>query len=431
MKPAPRTRRSGRRSLTAKQAGLTLAIALLLSIIAGAAELAFDVRSMRQEVVEDTRYRLDLIHGTAAEAAFQLNPDLAAQVSEGLFSGGRVDSVMISDDFGRTMATRQREALAEESQLAHTLFGDIVDYRQTLFYQAAPDAPPTAVGEISLTLALDSLGRDFTDRSLLIFTLGVSKALAIAALLALVFHWFVTRPLLQVHAAIASTDPRQPGQWPKPRMKHHDNDELGHLVESVDELLQAFQQGLDQRDQLHQISTMDGLTGIANRRHLDAFLTREWRRAKRYGHPVSVVFLDIDHFKEFNDQYGHVVGDDTLRAVAEVLAGVVHRASDLVARYGGEEFVCVLPDTGLEGAMRVAARIQQGIHELDILHAHSTCAGHVTASFGVACSEPNESDTSWEALLAEADRQLYRAKRLGRDRIVSAQDCATESGTGR
>ncbi|WP_111415376.1 GGDEF domain-containing protein [Billgrantia lactosivorans] len=417
--PSGRRRPSGRRSLTAKQAGLTLAIALLLSFLAGVIELAVDASAMRQEIVSDTRHRLELVHGTAAEAAFQLNPELASQVVDGLFNGGRVARVAIRDDFGRTMATRQREYEPSSSWVAHALFGDILQYHQPLHYQAGVNNPPQSLGELELTLALDRLTRDFTDRSLLIFSLGVAKALAIAALLALVFHWFVTRPLLRVHAAIVNTDPRQPGRWPKPAMGRHGSDELGHLVESVDQLLQAFQRGLDQRDQLHQISTMDGLTGIANRRHFDAFIDREWHRARRHGHPLSVIFLDIDHFKEFNDHYGHVAGDDTLRAVAEALTGVIHRASDLVARYGGEEFVCVLPDTDLAGALRVARRIHEQIRALEIPHAYSTRSGRVTASLGVASGTPAPDGADYEELMAEADRQLYRAKRQGRDRVAA------------
>jgi len=408
-----------RRSLTAKQAGLTLAIALLLSILAGIVELALDARAMQREVQDDTRHRLDLVHGTAAEAAFQLNPELATQVVEGLFYGGAVAHVSLRDDFGRSMAERQRETDKASSRVAHALFGDILDYHQTLYYQADANASPQPVGELSLSLALDSLAHDFSQRGLLIFSLGVVKALAIAALLAVVFHWFVTRPLLKVHAAIADTDPSRPGLWPKPAMDRHANDELGHLVESVDRLLQAFQHGLDQRDQLQQISTMDGLTGIANRRHFDAFLSREWQRAQRGGHAISVIFIDIDHFKEFNDHYGHVAGDDTLRAIAKALARVVHRASDLVARYGGEEFVCVLPETDLSGAQRVAARIHQEIRALEIPHVHSTRSGRVTASLGVASSYPAQDEDGYEALLAEADHQLYRAKRQGRDRVVT------------
>lgn len=114
-----------------------------------------------------------------------------------------------------------------------------------------------------------------------------------------------------------------------------------------------------------------------------------------------------------------MAGDDTLRAVAQALTRVIHRPSDLVARYGGEEFVCVLPETDLAGAQRVAERIQNEIRALDIPHAHATEAGRVTASLGVASSNPAQDDVAgFEALLAEADHQLYRAKRQGRDRVA-------------
>lgn len=416
--PPTRQQRPRRSSLTAKQAVLTLSIALLLSIIAGAIELALDARKMRHEVQNQTQHRLDLVHGTAAEAAFQLNPELATQVVEGLFSGGRVADVVIRDDFGRSMASRERGVPPDSSWLAHALFGDILHYQEVLIYDLGAASPTEPVGDIEMTLALDSLARDFMDRSLLIFSLGVFKALAIAALLVVVFHAFITRPLLQVHAAIIETNPSQPGRWRKPSLAHHGDDELGHLVESLDELLHAFQRGLDQRDQLHQISTVDGLTGIANRRHFDTFLEASWQRARRSGKPLAVIFIDIDRFKDFNDHYGHVAGDDTLRAIADALAGVVTRSTDLVARYGGEEFVCVLPDTNLAGARLVAQNIRDAIRALAIPHAYSDHADQVTASLGVASTVPAASGITCEQLLEQADSQLYRAKHQGRDRVA-------------
>ena len=416
--PPPGPRHFRRHSLTAKQAALTLGIAMLLSILAGGIELASDARSMRQEVESQTRHLLALVNGTAAEAAFQLNPDLAAQVADGLFAAGHVASVTIRDDFDRIMAIRELQRETDLGWLAATLFGDILHYRVPLTYDLGIGEPSGSVGEIELRLALDSLGQDFADRSLLIFTLGMLKALAIAALVVVVFHAFITRPLLRVHAAIVDTDPRHPGQWPKPRLERHTGDELGHLVESLDDLLNAFQHGLDQRDALHQISTLDGLTGIANRRRFDAVLADAWQRARRSRQPLSVIFLDIDNFKDFNDHYGHIAGDDTLRAVAGVLSRVVTRATDLVARYGGEEFVCVLPDTDLAGARRVASRIRAAILALEIPHAGADHAEQVTASFGIACATPGDDDGSCEQLLEQADSQLYRAKHQGRDRIV-------------
>ncbi|WP_163558479.1 GGDEF domain-containing protein [Halomonas sp. NO4] len=415
--PTAPVRRS--RSLTVKQAVLTLIIAGLLSLVAGSVELARDARLMREEVESQTRHLLTLVDGTAAEAAFQLNPDLASQVAEGLFSGDRVARVTLRDDFGRIMASHERDAAETANWLVRRLFGDILHYRRSLEYDPGQGAPTTPVGEIELTLALDSLGRDFMNRSLLVFTLSVIKALAIAALMVVAFHAFITRPLLRVHAAIVDTDPRRPGEWPKPRLGRHADDELGHLVESLDRLLRAFQRGLDQRDQLHQISTLDGLTGIANRRRFDSFLPDAWQRARRSRQPLSLIFIDIDNFKDFNDHYGHVIGDDTLRDVARTLSAAVPRATDLVARYGGEEFVCVLADTDLGGARRVADRLREAIHALAIPHAGAPRADHVTASFGVAAAHPAEADEfGFEALLERADGQLYRAKHQGRDQIV-------------
>ncbi|SDM26959.1 diguanylate cyclase (GGDEF) domain-containing protein [Franzmannia pantelleriensis] len=407
-----------RRSLTAKQAGLTLLIAIFLSIIAGALELASDVRTLRDEVREQTAYSLQLVNGTAAEAAFQLNPDLAAQVIDGLFAAGNVQQVVIRDDFERVMASRELNRDSQTGWLIERLFGDILHYRASLDYDLGQGSPASHVGEIELRLAMDSLGSAFVERSRVVFLLSVIKAFAIAALVVAVFHVFITRPLLKVHTAIAATDPRRPGDWPKPALGHHHNDELGELVESLDELLNAFQRGLEQRDQLHQISTRDGLTGIANRRCFDDVYAASWEKSRIEGTPLAVIFLDVDHFKTYNDQFGHAVGDDTLRALASALAEVVTRPGDLVARYGGEEFVCMLANTDLEAAQRVAERIRQAIHALALPHPE---AERVTASIGIASAMPVEGTLDREQLLALADQRLYRAKHAGRDRIVSGE----------
>ncbi|QJQ94552.1 MULTISPECIES: sensor domain-containing diguanylate cyclase [Halomonadaceae] len=405
-------------SLTIKQAALTLIIAVMLSIIAGALELAWNVRDMRKDINEQTCHNLALIHATAAEAAFQLNPDLAEQVVAGLFAAGSVQQVIIRDDFGRIMGQRQQLQEGQTSWLVQHLFSDIIDHRITLEYDMGPGNPAGSVGELELTLALDSLGQAFLERSVMIFSLSVLKAFAIAALVVALFHIFITRPLLKVHKAIAATDPLTPGAWPKPRLKYHDQDELGELVESLDGLLGAFQHGLDQRDQLHQISTLDGLTGIANRRRFDLFLSEAWQSTYHSGQPLSVIFIDIDNFKAYNDHYGHTMGDDTLRAVAHALSIVVTRPGDLVARYGGEEFVCVLTDTDLKGAHGVALRIKQAILELNIAHDGHGEHDQVTASLGVASTRPAQGEMTLARLLALADQRLYRAKDEGRNKVA-------------
>ncbi len=132
------------------------------------------------------------------------------------------------------------------------------------------------------------------------------------------------------------------------------------------------------RDFLENLSSTDGLTGIFNRRRFDETLDREWRRANRNQSPLSLILMDIDLFKPFNDHYGHVAGDECLRRLAQVLPGCLRRASDLAARYGGEEFACLLPDTDADGADKVAGNVRDAVNELNIPHLYSAVADHVT-----------------------------------------------------
>ncbi len=167
---------------------------------------------------------------------------------------------------------------------------------------------------------------------------------------------------------------------------------------------------------LESIAALDGLTEIPNRRRFDESLDIEWRRAQRDGKPLTVIFMDIDFFKNFNDAYGHTAGDDCLKRVAKVMADCVHRGGDLVARYGGEEFVALLPDTPCDSGLVLAEKIRVGIEALNIPHAHSSVAPCVTLSLGVATAFPNNALTP--GLLVEtADKMLYKAKQQGRNQI--------------
>ncbi len=171
-------------------------------------------------------------------------------------------------------------------------------------------------------------------------------------------------------------------------------------------------------DMLENLSATDGLTGISNRRRFDEFLEREWRRGMREYSELSLLLIDIDYFKEFNDRYGHLPGDDCLKQIAATLQRTLRRAGDLVARYGGEEFACVLPGTGERGALRAAHNILSDIARLDIPHEGSTVAEHVTVSIGVATEVP-EKGREYSDLIRRADHSLYAAKQQGRNRVVA------------
>jgi diguanylate cyclase (GGDEF)-like protein len=166
-------------------------------------------------------------------------------------------------------------------------------------------------------------------------------------------------------------------------------------------------------------SRTDPLTGLSNRRYLEELLDREWNRCRREGQPLACVLLDIDHFKRFNDHYGHDGGDRCLRQVGQVLKNGLKRASDHAARYGGEEFMVLLPNTDLDGAVRVAEQLRQAVAARCIPHAASETADHLTVSLGAASMVPDE-DTLVQELPKAADLALYEAKHQGRDRCVAA-----------
>jgi diguanylate cyclase (GGDEF)-like protein len=169
------------------------------------------------------------------------------------------------------------------------------------------------------------------------------------------------------------------------------------------------------RDFLEVLSTIDGLTGIPNRRHFDEVLDREWRRASRNKSQISLLMIDIDFFKLYNDHCGHLAGDDCLRQLSRGMAEVIRRSEDFIARYGGEEFVVLLPDTNIEGALRVAEKVHEKIKAMNIHHEFSPIANRVTVSIGAGSFTPTDELTRFD-LIKAADECLFSAKRNGRSR---------------
>lgn len=187
------------------------------------------------------------------------------------------------------------------------------------------------------------------------------------------------------------------------------------LVEMQRALVDMTQKLNEANVKLQRLSATDGLTGISNRRMYDELAIREWRRCERMNKPLALVMIDVDHFKLFNDKYGHQAGDECLKKVADQVGRAAPRATDLAARYGGEEFVLVLGETDTDGAKWIANRLRQQVSDLNIPH-YATESRHVTISCGVASVVPDDK-TTLETLLKSADFALYQAKKTGRDRV--------------
>ena len=166
---------------------------------------------------------------------------------------------------------------------------------------------------------------------------------------------------------------------------------------------------------LEALASIDSLSGLANRRSFDARLEAEWQRAANLKRPIALMMIDVDHFKLFNDNYGHVEGDQCLRVIGETLAAAANHKADFAARYGGEEFVLLLPDTDLNAALAIAEQLRTAVSTLAIGHGFAP-SGHVTVSIGVAALTPGAGHDP-QALIEAADAGLYAAKRNGRNRV--------------
>ncbi len=203
------------------------------------------------------------------------------------------------------------------------------------------------------------------------------------------------------------------------RLLHHYQklfSQLKHLVK-ISDIQQNDLNHLNQ--QLFRLSQLDPLTGVSNRRRFEDELNREWRRHQRLNIPLSLIMIDIDHFKQYNDIYGHTAGDECLRKVAQSLAVALNRPGDFVARFGGEEFVCVLPHTNYQGALVVGRRLINMVRLLDIPHKGSAVADHVSISIGIATLDAPTPKHRVEEIIGAADRCLYNAKSSGRNCLES------------
>ena len=250
---------------------------------------------------------------------------------------------------------------------------------------------------------------------------------ALGAGVALLAGWWLSRPLLSLirwagDLAGGGSQSRPSVRSPvreivvlTDALEHMADRQRRHAAELERQVAERTQALVEANQRLVGLSLTDGLTGLANRRHFDEVLGRETDRARRERRPLSLLMLDVDWFKSYNDEYGHPAGDVVLSRLAQVLLDSVRRPGDLAARYGGEEFAVVLPDLDAQAAGVLAEQIRSRVAALDITHAHGL-DGHVTISIGVAQMDPDDRHAA-ETLIGQADAALYRAKSAGRNRI--------------
>ena len=224
-----------------------------------------------------------------------------------------------------------------------------------------------------------------------------------------------TLALEVARAAGAGDFVRKPVQTPELLGRLHAACALKHHLDTCREHTRELER---LNRELRHLSAIDELTGIANRRSFNKVLAQEWARAAREAIPLSLLMIDIDFFKAYNDHYGHQTGDECLRRVADALTNVARRPGDHVARYGGEEFAVILSHTGTQGAQTVAEALRAGVEGLNVRHARSPVHDRVTISLGVASTVPERRGSS-DTLIAAADEVIYEAKRDGRNRVRS------------
>ncbi|MGN6578846.1 MAG: GGDEF domain-containing response regulator [Bordetella sp.] len=205
------------------------------------------------------------------------------------------------------------------------------------------------------------------------------------------------------------------------RLRYHSRSfvNLMQRDEAYRALRRSQRQLIETNLELQRLTNVDGLTNLSNRRYLDEYLSAEWRRCGREQTELSFLMIDVDNFKAYNDNYGHVSGDDVLKQVAASLEGCIDRAGDLAARFGGEEFAVVLPGTSIDGARAIAEKIRRRIEALQIPHEFSSEASCITASVGGACVVPTENGKI-TSLIEAADQALYRAKHNGKNCVFLA-----------
>jgi diguanylate cyclase (GGDEF)-like protein len=392
-------------SLATRQAARAVLAACLIGLLLSILELGWATWRERSKAVDLAEQMLDLLEGGAATAAWNLDEELAEQIGLSALSIGAVDGVEIMLTPEQPLWQRfraQGTGKAGGNPLGQLVFGDLTLGERPLF-RPLPDGKANApIGLLRIHFDMAKVSADYF--AFVISTLlgGLLRNLLLGLALTLVFHRFLTRPLLTLEQAIARLSP---GEERLPLPVGHESDELGRLAQRINETLERLD---NSQKQLRRLATRDPLTGLPNRALLLERLDHALARARRSQLGLAVLFLDLDRFKHVNDSLGHELGDHLLRAVAERLSGTL-RGSDTVGRLGGDEFLIIVEEVREpKEAIQVADRILATLARPVEIGGHQL---HTGASIGISMW-PGDGDDSTR-LLRSADIAMYAAKAAG------------------
>ncbi|MDR3516140.1 MAG: EAL domain-containing protein [Azospirillaceae bacterium] len=408
------------KSLTVKQAVLAVVTAFLIGLVLTMVELGWTGWREREKVLGQTREIFTMAQGPATAAAWDLDQDLGAQVLLGILAIDAVRDATIETEQGAVIAQRHRDRPQRgpfAQWIGDFLFADIVSAERPLSIAVA-GGNRRDVGRLRMTLDAGILAGDFLAFSATQLLGGVARQLLLGLALVLVFHRFLTRPLIQIGRAVTRIDPEQPLDNPVPVPRGHDDDELGYVVRRFNQTLARLDR---EQQELRQLATRCSLTGLANRTLLIDRLTHAINQARQDGRPLAVLFLDLDRFKHVNDSLGHEAGDNLLRMVGARLLDSVP-PTDTVGRLGGDEFLLVCerirePSDAASIAERILKRLGKPMFIGDNMI-------HVSTSIGIALFPSDGTDA--QSLMRMADVAMYAAKSAGTGRFVFYRRDMTE-----
>ncbi len=405
---------------------------LLLAILVTCIQLGLEYSSIKTTISSDLVALGRSFAPGVSDAMWTYDQPLLDSLATGIAQTEIVTGVKIENGRGEIVATKGRIPGANERALSAILAPFQMHEIPLWSISLAKSHNNRVLGKMTL----------YSDRDVVLhrikysFMIILINSLVKTAGLWLIFYWAITwrlsRPLTEISNAVSNLDFKAEEAEPK-LLEYPHRDEIGILVTSLNDMrvrLSASHRELEQKvaertheleaanRKLEALSSTDGLTGIANRRHFDEVLENEWGRALRINQPLALLMLDVDLFKHYNDLYGHQAGDECLRRVAESLQANAQRPGDLAARYGGEEFTLIAANMDASSAMHFAELVREAIESLEQPHAKSPF-GKVTVSIGVAVMIPGNTQRP-EILIHRADDALYLAKNQGRNRVEFA-----------